>query len=149
MKNLLCCLFLAVAAPVLAQTSTADEVAVCALITPLFDAMKASDSTLVLSVFMPGARLQTVENKQGVVSVRDEVIANFARSIGRAPKGALDERILSTTVHVDGDLATAWTPYEFYYNGQRRHCGANAFTFVRQNGVWKIQTIIDTRRACE
>lgn len=150
MKTLLCCLFLAVAAPVLAQTSTsADEAAVRTYITQLFVGMNASDSTAVLATFMPGATLQTVENKQGTVSVRDEMIANFARSVGKAPKGALDERISSTTVHVDGDLAVAWTPYEFYYNGQRRHCGANAFTLVRQNGVWKIQAVIDTRRACE
>lgn len=148
MKNLLTCLLLAVAAPVLAQPP-ADEASVRAPITQLFAGMKASDSVTVLSVFMPGSTLQTVENKQGTVSVRDEVIANFARSVGKAPKGSLDERITGTTIHVDGDLATAWTPYEFYYNGQRQHCGANAFTLVRQNGVWKIQAIIDTRRACE
>ncbi len=148
MKNLFCCLFLALIAPVLAQTSP-DDAAVRAPITQLFAGMKTSDSTVVLSVFLPGATLQSVENKQGVVSVRNEVIANFARSIGKAPKGALDERLTGTTIHVDGNLATAWTPYEFYYSGQRRHCGANAFTLVRQNGVWKIQAIIDTRRPCE
>jgi hypothetical protein len=148
MKNLLCCLLLTLATPVLAQTS-ADEAAVRAPITQLFTGMKTSDSVVVLSAFLPGATLQTVENKQDVVSVRDERIANFARSVGKAPKGALDERITSTTIHIDGDLATAWTPYEFYYNGQRRHCGANAFTLVRQNGAWKIQAIIDTRRVCQ
>lgn len=148
MKLLFCCLFLAVAAPVLAQTSP-DDAAVRAPIIQLFAGMKASDSTAVLSAFVPGARFQSVENKQGTVSLRDQEIAGFARSIGKAPKGTLDERLTGTTIHVDGDLATAWTPYEFYYNGQRRHCGANAFTLVRQNGVWKIQAIIDTRRACE
>jgi hypothetical protein len=148
MKHLLYCLLLTASAPVFAQTSP-DEAAVRAPISQLFAGMKTSDSVAVLSAFMPGATLQSVENKQGVVSVRNEVITNFARSISRAPKGALDERLTSTTIHIDGDLATAWTPYEFYYNGQRRHCGANAFTLVRQQGVWKIQAIIDTRRACE
>ena len=148
MKTLLCCLSLAVAAPVLAQAPT-DEAAVRTYVTQLFAGTKTNDSVAVLSAFLPGATLQTVENKQGTVSVRNELIANFARSVGKAPTGALDERIISTTVHIDGDLAMVWTPYEFYYNGQRRHCGANAFTLVRQNRVWKIQAIIDTRRACE
>ncbi len=148
MKHFLYCLLLAVAAPVLAQTSP-DDAAVRVPIAQLFAGMKASDSVAVLSAFLPGATLQTVENKQGIVSVHNEQIANFARSVGKAPKGALDERLTATTIHVDGDLATAWTPYEFYYNGKRQHCGANAFTLVRQSGVWKIQGIIDTRRACE
>jgi len=46
-------------------------------------------------------------------------------------------------------LATAFTPYQFYYNGKQNHCGANAFTLVRIDGAWKIQSIIDTRRKCE
>ena len=52
------------------------------------------------------------------------------------------------TSHIDGDLATVWTLYEFIYKGKQNHCGADAFTLVRVGGDWKIQNIIDTRRKC-
>lgn len=100
-------------------------------------------------LFAPGARLQTVVNKDGSVAVKDDPISDFIASVGKAKPGTLDERLGSYVVHMDGDLATAFTPYEFYYNGQQRHCGANAFTLVRMGGSWKIQTIIDTRRTCK
>lgn len=132
--------------PALAQQN--EEAAVKAIINQLFEGMKKADSAALKPIFMPEARLQTVVNKQGDVSVRDEAIARFITSVGSAKAGALDERLSGMDVKIDGDLATAWTPYAFYYNGQASHCGANAFTLVRVGGVWKIQHIIDTRRKC-
>lgn len=140
-------LLLLLAAPALAQTN--DETAVKATINQLFDGMKKADSTVLKTVLLPTAKLQTVINKQGAVSVRDETIAQFITSVGKAKAGALDERLSGMDIRVDGDLATAWTPYAFYYNGQQSHCGANAFTLVRMDGNWKIQNIIDTRRKCQ
>lgn len=130
----------------LAQTP--DETAVKATITRMFDGMSKADSTLLKPLFAPSARLQTVQNKQGTVSVKEDPITGFITSVGKAKAGALDERLSGMTIHIDGDLATAWTPYSFYYNGQQSHCGANAFTLVRMGGDWKIQNIIDTRRKC-
>jgi hypothetical protein len=43
-------------------------------------------------------------------------------------------------------MATAWTPYNFYFNGKFSHCGVNNFVLVKQDNGWKIQYIIDTRR---
>lgn len=133
--------------PALAQTP--DETAVKATITRMFEGMSRADSTLLKPLFAPGARLQTVQNKQGAVSVKEDPIAGFIISVGKAKAGALDERLSGMDINIDGDLATAWTPYSFYYNGQQSHCGANAFTLVRIAGDWKIQNIIDTRRKCE
>lgn len=146
MKHIFLLISLLSALPVSAQTG--DEAAVKTPITQLFDSMKRADSTALKAVFLPGARLQTVINKQGSVSVRDEAITQFIRSVGQAKAGALDERLASMDIKIDEDLATVWTPYAFYYNGQQSHCGANAFTLVRVDGAWKIQNIIDTRRKC-
>ena len=57
-----------------------------------------------------------------------------------------DERLLSYTVQIDGNLAHVWTPYEFWFNGAFSHCGANAFTLARSNDGWKIVHLIDSRR---
>lgn len=125
-----------------------EEAAVRATINSLFDAMRKADSTLLKNTLMPGARLQTVINKQGQVSVKDDDMGKLVASVGKAKPGSLDERLGMYEVYIDGDLATAFTPYQFWYNGQQSHCGANAFTLVRTNGAWKVQTIIDTRRKC-
>lgn len=123
-----------------------DEAAVKDAVNQLFDGMKKADSTMLKTLFMPTARLQTVINKQGDVSVRDEAISMFINSVGKAKAGALDERLSGMDIKIDGELATAWTPYVFYYQGKKSHCGANAFTLVKVGTTWKIQNIIDTRR---
>lgn len=165
MKHFFTILLLAATLPGFAQQETAiklpergtivtltergpEEVAVRTVISQFFDAMHKADTTLLKSTLMPGARLQTVANKQGEVSVRDDDFSKFVASVSKAKPGSLDERLGAYDVHIDGDLATAFTPYQFWYNGQQSHCGANAFTLVRIGGVWKVQAVIDTRRKC-
>ncbi len=124
-----------------------DEKAVRAAITQLFDGMRKADTTLFKAVFAPTASLQSIaKNKDGVISVRSELIPNFVTSVGKQKPGALDERLSAYDVKIDAELAIAWTPYVFYFNGQKSHCGVNVFTLVKLNGAWKIQAIIDTRR---
>lgn len=144
MKNLLLLLAF-IASPALAQTD--EQAAVRATIDRMFDGMRKSDTTLFKSVFAPNVALQSVgKNKEGVIAVRQDAIAGFITSVSKQKPGALDERLSGYDINVDGELATAWTPYTFYYNGQKSHCGVNAFTLVKLNGAWKIQHIIDTRR---
>lgn len=123
------------------------EDSVKAVVNNLFTAMKNSDTVLLRSCFADSMVLQTiVRDKQGMTRVRDERPEDFIASVGKLPAGAADERIRFETVKVDGPLAIAWTPYEFYYNGAYSHCGVNSFQLVRFGGEWKIQYLIDTRR---
>lgn len=109
----------------------------------LFLAMKNADTELLKSVFSETAILQTV-TKDG--TVKTDAITEFISSIGKAAKDDLDERITIEAIHIDGNLASVFTPYQFYYKGKLLHCGANSFQLVKQNNSWKIQYIIDTRR---
>ncbi len=118
----------------------------------LFDGMKKSDSTLVRQSLAAGARLESVsKNKSGEVAVRSDSFEGFLKSIGKATPGDLDERLSAIDVRIDGDMATAWTPYKFYYKGNFSHCGVNAFQLIKTAAGWKIWSIIDTRRkeGCE
>jgi hypothetical protein len=126
-----------------AQSAT-DSVKTC--IDGLFRAMKDADSSALLNCFAPGAILQTIKNNQGSTTVKTEAVQEFAAAIGKLAKGAADERIRYDVVKTDDQLAVAWTPYRFYYQGKFSHCGVNAFQLVRLQGGWKIQYIIDTRR---
>ncbi|MEG0760020.1 MAG: nuclear transport factor 2 family protein [Chryseobacterium sp.] len=108
----------------------------------LFLAMKNGDAQLLKTVFSENAILQTI-TKDGV---KNESIEEFTKSISKMKKGELDERITIEAIHSDGNLASVFTPYSFYYNGKFSHCGANSFQLVKQNEKWKIQYLIDTRR---
>ncbi len=43
-------------------------------------------------------------------------------------------------------MANAWTPYEFWYNGNFSHCGVNSFQLIKKDEKWKIIYLVDTRR---
>jgi hypothetical protein len=128
------------------------EDSVKAAVNKLFEGMKNSDGNTVKGAFADSAILQTIgRTKEGQTIIRTDAVSSFVEQVGKAPKGALDERITFETIKIDGPLAIAWTPYKFYYNGNISHCGVNSFQLVRINGQWKIQYLIDTRRrqGCE
>jgi hypothetical protein len=113
----------------------------------MFTAMKNADSIELKNSFSESAVLQTIsKTKEGQTVVRTEVINDFVSFVGKTTKGDADERIAFGAIHIDGSLASVWTPYQFYYKGSFSHCGVNSFQLVRTNNEWRIQFIIDTRR---
>ncbi|MFC0343376.1 nuclear transport factor 2 family protein [Epilithonimonas hispanica] len=129
--------------PIFGFSQTSEEDWVKATVNQLFNGMKTSDSVLIRKSFSKNAVLQTI-TKNG--EVKNENINDFVLSISKAEKESLDERIKFSNILIDGNLASVWTPYEFYYKGQFSHCGVNSFQLVKSNNEWKIQYIIDTRR---
>jgi hypothetical protein len=113
----------------------------------MFTAMKNADTQALKNVFADSALLQSITRTQeGKTFVKNEPIGEFIDFIGKQPPGASDERIQFEAINVNGPLASAWTPYTFYFNGQIHHCGVNSFQLVRIDNLWKIQYIIDTRK---
>lgn len=128
-------------------TAQSTEDSVKTVVNNMFAAMKNADSVGLKNVFSEWAVLQTISRtKDGATAVRTENINDFASFVGKSTKGDADERITFGAIHIDGALASVWTPYQFYYKGNFSHCGVNSFQLVRINGVWKVQYIIDTRR---
>lgn len=112
----------------------------------LFDGMRKNDSLMVKAVMAPKARLLTVADKDGQAVVQETPMSEFYKAVG-TPRGVvLDERLLRYEVRIDGLLATAWTPYEFYVGDKYSHCGVDAFQLCRTAEGWKIIQITDTRR---
>jgi hypothetical protein len=123
------------------------EDSVRAAVNMLFTAMKTANAIMLQQSFADSGVLQTiVKSPDGKVIVRNESIKDFADFVSREQQGNADERITFGSIKIDDDLASVWTPYQFYYKGKFSHCGVNSFQMVRVNGVWKIQYIIDTRR---
>ncbi|NSL85611.1 nuclear transport factor 2 family protein [Chitinophaga sp. Mgbs1] len=136
--------FLMMGAAVQAQ-STADSVKT--VINNLFTAMRQADTAALQQCFAPGAVIQTAgTDKDGNPGVQTTAISGFAAAIGKMPAGTADERITFDALHIDGPLASVWTPYRFYLKQQFHHCGVNSFLLVRLPEGWKIQHVMDTRR---
>ena len=129
-----------------AKAQTAED-SVKTVINRMFTGMKNADSGLLKSCFADSMVLQTISrNKEGQLIVRNEDPGGFIDFVSKESAGNADERITFDVVKVDGPLAIAWTPYNFYYKGTFSHCGVNSFQLVRFNREWKIQYLIDTRR---
>jgi hypothetical protein len=130
-----------------AQTSLAEETAVKASITNLFDAMRISDTAMVRKALANKSIMQTIAtNKDGKASVKSESVDGFIKSIAAPHTEKYDERIVFTKVLVDGNLASVWTDYKFYIGDTFSHCGVNSFQLFKGEDGWKIIYIIDTRR---
>ena len=125
------------------QAQTSEENLIKTAVNSLFEGMRTSDSVKINQAFSKTAILQTIK-KNG--EVKNENVKAFISNISKVQKGALDERVTFSNILTDGNLASVWTPYEFYYQGKFSHCGVNSFQLVKTDNVWKIQYIIDTRR---
>lgn len=109
----------------------------------LFNAMKSADSLGVKNAFSGSAIMQTFGKNQ---EIRTDKVEDFAKQVGASQAGDLDERFTISKILVDGNMASVWVPYHFYYKGNFSHCGVNSFQLAKINNEWKIQYIIDTRR---
>ena len=109
----------------------------------LFNAMKSADSLGVKNAFSGSAIMQTFGKNQ---EIRTDKVEDFAKQVGASQAGDLDERFTISKILVDGNMASVWVPYQFYYKGNFSHCGVNSFQLEKINNEWKIQYIIDTRR---
>ncbi|MGB5498217.1 MAG: nuclear transport factor 2 family protein [Maribacter sp.] len=146
MKPILLFLLLLGSMNVLAQAS--DEVKVQKTIEAFFDGFHKQDSLLIKQTVSDGIISQTIgQNKDGTTVVKTEDFGNFLKSIVSIPDSVnFQEKILSFNIQVDGAMANAWTPYEFWYKDAFSHCGVNSFQLFKEGTDWKIIYLIDTRR---
>jgi Putative lumazine-binding len=127
--------------------SNAQNQEIESVVKTFFEGFHAKDTVKIKSVCHDKMILQSImEGKKGTKLV-DEQPSAFLKSIATFPSNLkFEEKILNYSVQIDGAMAHAWTPYEFYINGNRSHSGVNSFTLYRENNQWKIVHIIDTRR---
>lgn len=134
------------AAPQSGTLSEADRKAVLEPLDLMFDGMKARDTTMIMSAFVPGARLVDIRNRDGQTTVRFLPVADFARSLLGAPAGDLIERYWDTQIDVEDNVASVWVQYDFHIGDRFTHCGIDAFHLAKTHMGWKIVQVMDTRR---
>lgn len=152
MRNVILTLLLAGAAPAAAQHATGeDEAAVLRTIDAMFAALTAKDAAALLAVTMPeGSATASFTTPAGEARIVSSDWATFAGRLAAIP-GRPVERNIDPHVHVDGDIAMVWTPYEFTIDGTFAHCGTNHFDLVRSEGTWRVLNVTWTQRTtgCE
>ena len=129
-----------------AQTPAAETEAVKQTIRSFFEGMRQGDSALVRRTLAPGAVFHTLSTRAGQTQLRPENSSDFVKAVGTPHKEVWDERITFDKILIDANLASVWTPYEFYLGSTFSHCGYNSFQLVKLADGWKIAHVIDTRR---
>jgi hypothetical protein len=144
---LLLLVFTTMLSEIKAQEAMTEEEAVAQAIKTLFDGMRTADSTTVAALLHPDIRMQSVGyDEEGKPYLQQGSSQRWLQSIASYPAGTLDERLYSQVIEVDLPLATVWTDYSFFLNGELSHCGTNAFQMVKLEDGWKIHQVTDTRR---
>ncbi|MGB1308052.1 MAG: nuclear transport factor 2 family protein [Oceanihabitans sp.] len=132
---------------IVAQETKA-ELEVKKTIETFFEGFHKGDTLLMKSVMVDKFVTQTAfKNKEGKDILVTEDSSKLITAIANRPADQKwDERLLDFSIQVDGNMANAWTTYEFWFNGNFSHCGVNSFQLFNDNGTWKIIYLIDTRR---
>ena len=137
--SILCTFFL--------STGFSQEQEIRSTIDKFFQSMYKRDTMDLRSYFIPAAKLMTYSyDSKGNPRSRAETLNDLIRGVSLIGEGELEERLLSWQCLVDDGIASVWTPYAFYFNGEFSHCGVNSFQLMKVQGVWKITLITDTRR---
>jgi hypothetical protein len=113
------------------------------VIQDLFDVIEHRDLELGREILHPGGRFVSIrETEEGTV-VREQSHDEFLESMAREGPAFL-ERFWDPEILYRGDLAVVWTPYDFWVDGERSHCGVDAFTLVRGDDGWRIAATVYT-----
>lgn len=131
--------------PAFVGAQESEEEAVLAAVERLFEGMRTADSALVRSAFHPDAVLIGTEDREGNPATRVNPIDGFVRAVGGAT-GEWHEPFWDWELQIEENLASVWTRYAFYFNGEFSHCGVDAFLLARSEDGWKIVSLADTRQ---
>ena len=138
----------AIVVPVSAANARGDTdvAAVMAPINALVAGVSARNSSAVASVLRTDGEATVVAEKpDGTIVLRHPTWPEFLGGIKPGPE-KFEPRLKNPIVQVDGNMATAWTPYTFFIDRKVHHCGVNQFDLIRENGSWKILNVTYTIR---
>ena len=130
------------------QAQNDEEKAVQKTVEDFFIGFHNQDSIQIKSTVEPNIILQTI----GIDSLGNPIVKNqnfnaFLKSIVSIPKTTKFQEIINSfSIQIDGNMANAWTNYEFWMNDSFSHCGVNSFQLIKSGNDWKIIYLIDTRR---
>jgi hypothetical protein len=124
------------------SSDSADQQAVLAPITQMFDGMSKRDAALIKKPVLSGGVMVLMRDGKPTQMTFED----FATRVGKPGTTQIQERIHDPLVRIDNDLAVVWAPFEFLVDGKVDHCGTDLFNLVRVDGQWIIASVADTGR---
>lgn len=121
----------------------AEQQAVMAPITQMFDGMEKRDAALIKKPLLTGGTMVLMRDGKPVQMTFED----FASRVGKPGTTHIQERIHDPLLRIDHDLAVVWVPFEFLVDGKVDHCGTDLFNLVHTEGKWVIASIADTGRS--
>lgn len=134
--------------PLAVNAQTHNESDVRQAIDDFFEYFHQQDTVTLRTMLADDVQLRSISrNRAGEIQMRAQPMDNFLASLASIPDTlSFQEKLLDYEIAIDGDMATAWTPYEFYLGGNFSHCGVNAFQLFHDGSGWRIIALADTRR---
>ena len=126
------------------QRVDTEETRVLRVVQEVFDYLAERDSEAMKTLFWPGAVLVSDrpgpdgDRRQGFTPVEE-----WAESLAGAASDRVIERVVDPEVRIDDNIAAVWTDYTLEA-GDYAADGVDAFHLVKQDGVWKIISLIYT-----
>ncbi len=134
--------------PAAAQPAADARQEVLGTVETMFRAMRTKDTTLLRSVFEPGARLVGIRTRaDGTSFVQTISVDQWVKFVGQDPRPDWIERAFEPVVQIRETLAQVWADYDFHFGSTFSHCGIDAVQLLRLNGRWMIVSIADTYQA--
>ncbi|HEX3951278.1 MAG TPA: nuclear transport factor 2 family protein [Steroidobacteraceae bacterium] len=124
-------------------SASSEEKAVLASFQAMLDGLGKRDKAAMMAQMLPGGSAVLVR-KDKPAQMTFEMLTDRLSQPGPASH---EERIHDAVVHVDGDVATVWAPFEFLVDGKIDHCGRDIANLVRIDGRWIIAAIEDNGRS--
>ena len=124
------------------SADSAEQQAVLAPITQMFDGMAQRDAATIKKPLLTGGTMVLMRDGKPTQMTFED----FANRVGKPGTTHIEERIHDPLVRIDHDLAVVWAPFEFLVDGKVDHCGTDLFNLVHTDGKWLIASVADTGR---
>ena len=135
----------------LCQQKDQEQAAIKKVINSFMGCLKTKDSTAFYQLFYNGpvtwvgvdkarTRLNRLEKDAGSKTLRAGSYKTFYRSI--SDQGVYEEKFDHIFISGDESVATVIFDYSFWENNQMTNWGKESWGLVKENGNWKISSII-------
>ncbi|KAK7001747.1 putative lumazine-binding protein [Favolaschia claudopus] len=123
---------------------TEEQLAVLAVAEKFLGCIARRDKETMLTTVLPSGGATLLRNSE-------PLFMNLTAVVERIPfdhPQKLSEIISGQpTVMIDpaGEIAMAWTPFEFYFDDDLHHVGTAIWSFLKRDGKWMISGLADNK----
>jgi len=129
-----------------------DEKAIKGVVMQLFEGIHKHDSTLLKRIFHSSARVQIIGSHRltgkNTFTTENNIDEYIHKICFNATNISMREIAKSFEFRIDNQIATVWTPYDFYvkehasFEEHLSHTGVDSFQLFKTDDGWKILSLV-------